>query len=241
MATLADLQAERERLNKEVARLEGEIGKANAKLGNESFVARAPAAVVEQEKERVASFSATLEKLREHLKVPMLYVTHSADEVAHLADTLVVLDDGQVRASGPVAQVLSSIDLPVHLGDDVGALVTGTVAGCDEAWGLCRLALPGGELWVGHTGEPEGTALRVRILARDVSITLERAQHTSIQNHLSCVVAQIAPPAGHQVLVRLEAGGMPVLARLTARAVDQLQLRPGLQVWAQIKAVSLVR
>ena len=182
-----------------------------------------------------------LHALRQHLQVPMLYVTHSADEVARLADTLVVLDQGQVRASGPVAQVLSSIDLPVHLGDDVGALVTGTVAGCDEAWGLCRLALPGGELWVGHTGEPEGTALRVRILARDVSITLERAQHTSIQNHLSCVVAQIAPPAGHQVLVRLEAGGMPVLARLTARAVDQLQLRPGLQVWAQIKAVSLVR
>jgi len=95
-----------------------------------------------------------LEALRQHLQVPMLYVTHSADEVAHLADTLVVLDQGQVRANGPVAQVLSSIDLPVHLGDDVGALVTGTVAGCDPAWGLCRLALPGGELWVAHTASP---------------------------------------------------------------------------------------
>jgi molybdate transport system ATP-binding protein len=147
-----------------------------------------------------------------------------------------------VRTSGPVAQVLSSIDLPVHLGDDVGALVTGAVAGFDPAWGLCRLALPGGELWVAHAGEAEGTALRVRILARDVSITLERARHTSIQNHLACVVAQLAPDAsGHQTLVRLDAGGTPVLARVTARAVDQLQLRPGLPVWAQIKAVSLVR
>ena len=182
-----------------------------------------------------------LQALRRHLQVPMLYVTHSAEEVAHLADTLVVLDQGHVRASGPVAQVLSSIDLPVHLGDDVGALVTGTVAGSDPAWGLCRLALPGGDLWVGHTGEPEGTPLRVRILARDVSITLERASGTSIQNHLPCVVAQIAAPVGHQVLVRLDASGMPVLARLTARAADQLQLRPGLPVWAQIKAVSLVR
>jgi molybdate transport system ATP-binding protein len=182
-----------------------------------------------------------LEALRQHLQVPMLYVTHSAEEVAHLADTLVVLDQGQVRASGPVQEVLSSIDLPVHLGDDVGALVTGTMAGRDPRWGLCRLALPGGELWVAHTGEPEGTPLRVRILARDVSITLERAQHTSIQNHLPCVVAQIAPPVGHQVLVRLDARGTPVLARLTARAADQLQLRPGLPVWAQIKAVSLVR
>ncbi len=182
-----------------------------------------------------------LEALREHLQVPLLYVTHSAEEVAQLADTLVVLERGQVRASGPVAQVLSSIDSPIHLGDDVGALVTGTVAGCDERWWLCRLALPGGELWVGHTGEPEGTPVRVRILARDVSITLARAEGTSIQNHLPCVVAQIAAPVGHQVLVRLDAHGTPVLARLTARAVDQLQLRPGLAVWAQIKAVSLVR
>ena len=182
-----------------------------------------------------------LEALRRHLQVPMLYVTHSAEEVAHLADTLVVLDQGQVRASGPVAQVLSSVDLPVHLGDDVGALVTGTMAGCDPAWGLCRLSLPGGELWVANTGESEGTPLRVRILARDVSITLERAQHTSIQNHLPCVVSQIAPPVGHQVLVRLDASGTHVLARLTARAADQLQLRVGMHVWAQIKAVSLVR
>ena len=182
-----------------------------------------------------------LDALRQHLQVPMLYITHSADEVARLAHTLVVLEQGQVRASGPVAEVLASIDLPVHLGDDVGALVTGTVAGCDKAWGLCRLALPGGELWVAHTGEAEGRPLRVRILARDVSITLERAQHTSIQNHLPCVVAQIAPAIGYQVLVRLDASGTPVLARLTARAADQLQLRPGMPVWAQIKAVSLVR
>ena len=182
-----------------------------------------------------------LDALRQHLQVPMLYVTHAADEVAHLADTLVVLDQGQVRASGPVEAVLASVDLPIHLGDDVGALVTGTVAGSDEHWGLCRLALPGGELWVGHTGEREGTPVRVRILARDVSITLARAEGTSIQNHLPCVVAQIAAPVSHQVLVRLDAHGTPVLARLTARAVNQLQLRPGLPVWAQIKAVSLAR
>ena len=183
-----------------------------------------------------------LDALRQHLQVPMLYVTHSADEVAHLADTLVVLDEGRVRASGPVAQVLSSIDLPVHLGDDVGALVTGTVATGADRWGLCRLAMPEGELWVTHTGEAVGAPMRVRILARDVSITLERAQRTSIQNHLSCVVEQLAPDAsGRQVLVRLSAGGTPVLARLTARAVHQLQLHPGMPVWAQIKAVSLAR
>ena len=183
-----------------------------------------------------------LDALRQHLKVPMLYVTHSADEVAHLADTLVVLDAGQVRTAGPVAQVLSSVDVPVHLGDDVGALVTGTVAGYDTEWNLCKLMLHGGELWVSHTGEPEGTALRVRILARDVSITLERAQGTSIQNHLACVIHSMAPEAsGQQMLLRLDAQGTPILARVTARAVHRLQLQTGQAVWAQIKAVSLIR
>jgi molybdate transport system ATP-binding protein len=183
-----------------------------------------------------------LQALRQHLQVPMLYVTHSADEVAQLADTLVVLEQGQVRACGPVAQVLASVDLPVHLGDDVGALVSGTLVGHDERWGLSRLALPQGELWVGRVSAPVGTPLRLRVLARDVSITLARAEHTSIQNHLSCTVTQIAPDTStHQVLLRLDAGGTPLLARLTARAVEQLQLRPGLAVWAQVKAVSLVR
>lgn len=185
-----------------------------------------------------------LDALRQHLQVPMLYVTHSPDEVAHLADTLVVLDNGNVKACGPVSEVLASVDVPVHLGDDVGALVTGVVAGCDPQYGLCRLNLPGSdrhEIWVSHTGEPEGTALRVRILARDVSITLERASGTSIQNHLPCVITQMTDPSSHQVLLRLDANGTPVLARLTSRAVEQLQLRPGMAVWAQIKAVSLVR
>ena len=183
-----------------------------------------------------------LQALRQHLQVPMLYVTHSADEVAQLADTLVVLEQGQVRACGPVAQVLASVDLPVHLGDDVGALVSGTLVGHDERWRLSRLALPQGELWVGRVSAPVGTPLRLRVLARDVSITLARAEHTSIQNHLSCTVTQIAPDTStHQVLLRLDAGGTPLLARLTARAVEQLQLRPGLAVWAQVKAVSLVR
>jgi len=182
-----------------------------------------------------------LQALRTQLQVPMLYVTHSADEVAQLADTLVVLDQGQVRHCGPVQSVLASLDPPVHLGDDVGALVLGQVAGSDPAWGLCRLALPGGELWVGHTGQALGTRLRLRILARDVSITRERAQGTSIQNHLPCTVEHIGTPEGHQVLLRLNAGGTPILARLTTRAVHQLQLQPGQAVWAQIKAVSLVQ
>jgi len=183
-----------------------------------------------------------LEKLREHLKVPMLYVTHSAEEVARLADTLVVLDQGQIQASGPVQEVLASVQTPISLGDDVGALVHAQMAERDADWGLCRLNLPGGDLWVADSGADLGARVRLRILARDVSITLERAQGTSIQNHLACLIHSMAPEAsGQQVLLRLDAQGTTVLARVTARAVHRLQLQPGLAVWAQIKAVSLIR
>jgi molybdate transport system ATP-binding protein len=183
-----------------------------------------------------------LEKLRTHLKVPMLYVTHSADEVARLADTLVVLDQGHIKAAGPVHQVLASVQTPIQLGDDVGALVSAQVAGHDVPWGLCRLSLPGGELWVAGTDQAMGAEVRLRILARDVSITLERASDTSIQNHLLCVIECLAPePGGQQVLLQLSAQGTTVLARVTARAVHRLSLHTGQQVWAQIKAVSLMR
>jgi molybdate transport system ATP-binding protein len=183
-----------------------------------------------------------LEKLREHLKVPLLYVTHSAEEVARLADTLVVLDQGQIQASGPVQEVLASVQTPISLGDDVGALVHAQLTERDADWGLCRLSLLGGDLWVGDLGAKLGAMVRLRILARDVSITLERAQGTSIQNHLACVIHSMAPEAsGQQVLLRLDAQGTTVLARVTARAVHRLQLQPGQAVWAQIKAVSLIR
>lgn len=182
------------------------------------------------------------EKLRTHLKVPMLYVTHSADEVARLADTLVVLAQGQIRAAGPVQQVLASVQTPIQLGDDVGSLVHAQVAGHDAPWGLSRLSLSGGDLWVAGTDQPLGSNVRLRILARDVSITLQRASDTSIQNHLPCVVVRLAPePGTQQVLVQLDTQGTTVLARVTARAVHRLSLQPGQQVWAQIKAVSLMR
>ena len=182
-----------------------------------------------------------LQALRRHLRLPVLYVTHAADEVAQLADHLVVLDAGRVRASGPVAQVLASAEVPVHLGDDVGALLDAQVQGGDPGFGLCRLQLPGGELWSAARDVHEGQRVRVRLLARDISITLARAEGTSIQNHLPCTVQRLVPDAqSHQVLVQLDACGQTLLARLTARATHQLQLQPGQAVWAQIKAVSLV-
>jgi molybdate transport system ATP-binding protein len=182
-----------------------------------------------------------LERLRDQLHTPMLYVTHSADEVARLAHSLVVLERGRVRQAGPVAQVLAQLDAPVTLGDDVGALLQGTLSGRDTRWHLAQVAFDGGTLWLRDSDHALGARVRLRILARDVSITTAEPQHTSIQNVLTCVVDALQADAHpSQVLVRLRCGAAIILARITARAADALQLQPGHTVWAQVKAVALV-
>ena len=114
-----------------------------------------------------------LERLRDELHIPMLYVTHSADELARLADHLVVLEGGQVKATGPVDQVLSSVQLPVVLGDDAGALLRGQVLERDTSWHLARVGFAGGALWLRDSGLPVGQAVRLRVLARDVSLMVK--------------------------------------------------------------------
>jgi len=183
-----------------------------------------------------------LERLRDELHIPMLYVTHAADEVARMADTLVVLERGQVRASGPVAEVLTRLDAPLVLGDDVAALLDGVLEARDERWSLVRAQFAGGSLWLRDTGLPLGSHVRLRVLARDVSVALDSAHHSSIQNSLACTVrALVADAHPSQTLVQLECGGALLLARITARGAHALALAPGKPVWAQVKSVALVQ
>lgn len=182
-----------------------------------------------------------LERLRDELKIPMLYVTHSSDEVSRLADTLVVLEAGKVKACGPVSDVLGAANGALVLGDDAGALLYAVVAERDTRWHMARLAFNGGSLWLRDTGLALGRKVRVRVLARDVSVATQEPQQTSIQNLLPCVVESIVADAHpSQALVRMVCGGSVLLARITARAVDALQLAPGVEVWAQVKAAALV-
>ncbi len=181
-----------------------------------------------------------LEALRDRLQIPMLYVTHAMDEVARLADTLVLLEAGQVRACGPVAAVMLQ-----HLsagGDEAGALLEATVRGRDAAWNLAEVAFEGGSLWLRDSAVLEpGRNVRVRVLARDVSLALAAPAGTSIQNQLACTVEQITPDAhASQVLVRLRCGSAILLARVTARSAAQLELAAGRAVWALVKSVALV-
>ncbi|AEG92417.1 molybdenum ABC transporter ATP-binding protein [Ramlibacter tataouinensis] len=186
-----------------------------------------------------------LERLRDELRIPMLYVTHSADEMARLADTLVPMDQGRALACGPLAQTLARADLPLAQGEDAGALWQGTLAERDLRWRLARVDCAGGSLWLRDEGLAIGTPVRVRVLARDVSIATQAPASgaSSIQNVIAATVGAVQE-AGHpsQVVVRLDCGGgEALLARITARAAHALALAPGLRVWAQVKAAALAR
>ncbi len=197
-----------------------------------------------------------LQRLRDELHIPMLYVTHSADELARLADTLVVLKAGQVVAQGPVAQTLAAHDPPLLTGDDTASLMDATLRELDADWSLAGVALDGvavdGQalplVWLPWSPSPSGSAaigqrLRLRVLARDVSVLTAKPQahHSSIQNLLPCVIEAIAADAHPaHALLKLRCGNAWLLARVTRRAVHTLPLAAGQTVWAQVKSVALV-
>ena len=188
-----------------------------------------------------------LERLRDELRIPMLYVTHSPEEMGRLASTLVLMDQGRAVASGPVQEVLLRVDRGGAVGGDLGVLLVGQVTGRDAPWHLMQVAFPGGVLWLPDDGSAVGRTVRLRVLARDVSVATQRPVGSSVQNLLPVRVESLTPDARQagQVWARLRCtqahgtDGASLLARITARAVDQLGLEPGCEAWAQVKAVSL--
>lgn len=182
-----------------------------------------------------------LERLRDDLAIPMPYVSHSPDEVARLAEQIVVLDNGRVLASGALSTVLASVDLPLRLGEDAGVVFAGTVLERDANWHLARIGFAGGTLWVRDGGVPLGGSVRVRILARDVSISRQADHQSSILNILpATITAQGREEHPALTLLQLRVGETPLLARLTRASAHRLALEVADQVWVQIKAVALV-
>ena len=186
-----------------------------------------------------------LEKLRRELRVPILYVTHSADEMARLADRLVVMQSGRVRASGPLDDVLGSVEVPVDTGNGASVVLPGTVESVSNVW---RSAIVRTDGWTFDTVAAElvpGAGVRLRILARDVSIALRRPEGVSIRNILPVRVDAIGGPCGPgnaYVMVRLRArdGGACVLSRILRESAADLGLRDGLDAWALVKATAVI-
>lgn len=187
-----------------------------------------------------------IEQIRDLAGVPVLYVSHSVTEVARLADQVVAMNEGRVVGQGAVAEVLSGLDIALPEGEDTGVVWQGPIVEQRAEWHLSRVACAGGDLWIQQgaairPGLSDGE-VRVRIQARDVSLSLEPLEQTSIINHLPAVVESISEANdGAQALVRLRAAGQPLVARITRFSAHHLGLRTGQPVWAHIKSVAIVR
>jgi molybdate transport system ATP-binding protein len=182
-----------------------------------------------------------LERLHDELDIPVLYVSHAPDEVARLADHIVVMQGGRAVAVGPLADTLARLDLPIKLGEDVCVVLDAVVAARDEEWHLAHMEFAGGRLWVRDQGLPLGHHARVRILARDISLARAPITGTSILNTLPAVVVDSVDDAHPALtLVKLRVGESPLLARLTRRSAHALEIAPGQLLYVQIKAVALV-
>jgi molybdate transport system ATP-binding protein len=195
---------------------------------------------------RKAEILPFIERLRDELHLPVIYVSHAMEEIVRLADTLVLMSEGRVAAVGTVEELTSRLDLrPLTGRYEAGAVIRATVAGHDATYGLSELAFPGGRLRVSHVAMPLGTPVRARIRARDVALATTRPTGISFRNIFAARVMEIAPERAPIVDVRLDIGtpAQPVAlwARVTARAAHELGLAPGREVFALVKTVALDR
>lgn len=185
-----------------------------------------------------------LERLHGALSLPVLYVTHDMAEVERLADWLVLLQAGRVLASGPLAALQSDPTLPLAARRDAAVSLEAVTAGYDAAYGMLALQVPGGRFLAPSAPAEPGEARRISIQAADVSLALRRPEQSTISNILSARIIEAAPLGPQELAVLLGLGpdgaGARLLARVTRRSWDQLELRPGLPVYAQIKGVALV-
>jgi len=182
-----------------------------------------------------------LESLHRKLDIPVIYVSHSPDEVARLADHLVLLEAGRVIATGNIHGIFSRLDLPFTQGADAAAIIEATVAAHDDEYALTYLDFSGGRFTVTRQQLALGSKVRLRVAARDVSLTLVYQTNTSILNIFPTTVDEIKNVGPAQVVVRLLLGdGVCLLARITRKSVSILGLKPGKQVYAQAKSVALL-
>ena len=189
---------------------------------------------------RKAEILPYVERLRDDVRIPIVWVSHSLEEVGRLADTLVVLDQGHVVASGDVASVLTRLDLfPPDSPYEAGAALAVRVVDHDEAFALTRLAFDGGMLRVPRIARTPGERLRIRIRARDVMLAASEPRELSALNVLAAVVEEVRAADDSQTDVRLAIGSARLVCRVTRLSAHKLDLSPGRRIFAIIKSVAI--
>jgi len=180
-----------------------------------------------------------LQVLRDHLAIPMVYVSHQFDEILQLATHVVLMDAGRVVTHGTLSEVSVHPELRAIVGPDaVGSVLDGVVTGIDPMQGMADLRLGNGTLYVSLHDVAVGARVRVQLLARDIILATQKPRGLSVRNELQGVVAELTADDPDGVLVKVDIGGEVVLSRVTQEAATALNLQPGSQVWALVKAVS---
>ncbi len=251
-----------------VARRKVALEQAVALLGIEHLLPRNPATLSGGERQRVAIARALatspqvllmdeplsaldaqrkaevlpyLEHLQRHLEIPLLYVSHAQDEVARLAQHVVLLQAGRVVFAGNTADAMAQTLHPMTPAADAASLVQGRITAYDAQDHLSTVVFEGGRLLISGTAERRiGDSVRLRVLARDVSVALQSPTGSSILNRVPCTIHAMHADSPGQVLLTLHAHTTTLLARVSARSVRELGLQPGQAVIAQIKSVALL-
>lgn len=191
---------------------------------------------------RKAEILPYIERLRDEIRIPIIYVSHSIPEVARLATTVVVLSDGAVERVGTPADIMADPTLFPTLGrHEAGAVLPAVVAGHDPADGLSYLDVQGGRLIVPRIDAAPGSHLRVHIRARDVILALKPPEGISALNVLPATVVRIGPTDAPIVDLQLACGTDLILARITRRSLHALDIAPGREVFAILKSIAVGR
>jgi molybdate transport system ATP-binding protein len=181
-----------------------------------------------------------LERLRDELAIPIIYVSHQFEEVLRLATHVVLMEAGRVVAQGSLDEVSLRPELRALVGPDaVGAVLSGQIESVDETSGLAHLRIGDGVITLGLDGARVGSTVRVQVLARDVILATQRPQGLSVRNVLTGTVVRIDEDGPQTELVHVGINGAQIVSRITRAASRALELRTGSRVWVLVKAVSL--
>ena len=181
-----------------------------------------------------------LDSLHNQLDIPILYVTHSQDETSRLADHLMLIEGGKIIGNGPVNEMLTRLDMPMSHSADAISIIDAKVISRESDFDLMHLEFSGGQFIVPDNGLPINSNVRIRVAARDVSLTKNKQTDTSILNIFPALVEQIVPEGKAQVIVRLKINDFILLACLTKKSAAMLQLESGLSVYVQVKSVAIL-
>ena len=181
-----------------------------------------------------------LDSLHNQLEIPILYVTHSQDETSRLADHIMLIEDGKIIGNGPINEMLTSFDMPLSHSGDAISIFEARVISRDTDFNLMHLEFNGGQFIVPDNALPIDSLVRIRVAARDVSITKKKQSDTSILNIFPAIVEEIVPEGNAQVIVRLTLNGVVLLACLTRKSSASLKLDKGSSVFVQVKSVAIL-